>query len=232
MGGARRVLSFWRLSPALACAALMLGLVLGQGLGSPAQAQAPLNPLAPQAQPYTPPPAGTTAAAGQAGASPIQPLAPGASHYDYILGAGDKLHIVVFGEETLTGDFVVAGNGTLAFPLIGAVPAAGHTVGQLQDEITTALKDGYIKDPRVSAEVDSFRPYFILGEVEKPGAYPYIDGLTVMNAIATAGGFTYRAKHSVVQIKSANDPKEHKVRLNEQLPLQPGDTIRVLERYF
>ncbi|MBV9509606.1 MAG: polysaccharide export protein, partial [Caulobacteraceae bacterium] len=220
--GARRVLSFWRPRRALAAVALGLGLCLG--LGSAGLAQAPLNPLAPQAQPYTPSRAGTTPAgpddAGQAApaaASPIVPLAPAASRYDYVLGPGDKLHIVVFGEESLTGDFVVAGNGTLAFPLIGAVPAAGHTVGQLQDEITTALKDGYIKDPRVSAEVDSFRPYFILGEVEKPGAYPYIDGLTVMNAIATAGGFTYRAKHSVVQIKGANDPKEHKVPLNEQL---------------
>jgi polysaccharide export outer membrane protein len=112
------------------------------------------------------------------------------------------------------------------------VQAAGETVPQLRAEIASALADGYIKDPRVSAEVITFRPYYILGEVEKPGNYPYVNGITVMNAIATAGGFTYRANTHDVFIKKPNETVEHKVRLNDTLKLAPGDTIRISERYF
>jgi protein involved in polysaccharide export with SLBB domain len=151
---------------------------------------------------------------------------------DYILGAGDNLRIIVFGEVNLTGQFTVATNGHISFPLIGDVQAAGKTVQELRSEITAALADGYVKDPKVSAEVMTFRPYYILGEVEKPGEYPYIGGITVMNAIATAGGFTYRANNHDVFIKKANDTAEHKVRLNDALELSPGDTLRVGERYF
>ncbi len=151
---------------------------------------------------------------------------------DYVLGSGDNLRIIVFGEDSLTGQFTVAGNGRLSFPLIGDVQAAGKTVQQLRDEITTALADGYIKDPKVSAEVMTFRPYYVLGEVEKPGQYPYVSGITVMNAVATAGGFTYRANNHSVFIKKANEIVEHKVPLNDALELAPGDTLRVGERYF
>jgi polysaccharide biosynthesis/export protein VpsN len=151
---------------------------------------------------------------------------------DYILGSGDNLRIIVFGELSLTGQFTVSGNGQISFPLIGDVQAAGKTVQQVRNEITAALADGYIKDPKVSAEVMTFRPYFILGEVEKPGGYPYSSGITVMNAIATAGGFTYRANSHDVFIKKANETVEHKVRLNDALQIAPGDTLRVSERYF
>jgi protein involved in polysaccharide export with SLBB domain len=159
--------------------------------------------------------------------------APAATtNYDYVLGPGDILRITVFGEDNLSGQFTVAGNGALSFPLIGDVPAVGKTVGAVRDEIADALRAGYIKDPKVSAEVFTFRPYYILGEVNKPGQYPYSDGITVMNAIATAGGFTYRANHNYVFIKLSNEPAEHKVRLNDALQLSPGETIRVIERYF
>ncbi len=179
---------------------------------------------------------GASAAQSKA-AEPVAPAASGqgavpVSKYDYVLGPGDKLRIIVFGEESLTGEFFVAGNGTLAFPLIGAVPAAGKTVGDLQNVIATQLRGGYLKDPRVSAQVMTFRPYFILGEVSKPGEYPYSDGMTIMNAVATAGGFTYRANHSYVMLKKAESPKPEKVRLTDQLELAPGDTVRVIERYF
>jgi protein involved in polysaccharide export with SLBB domain len=174
------------------------------------------------------------AAAPQSGAS--EPSAASASPNgtapDYILGAGDNLRISVFGEESLTGQFTVAGNGNVSFPLIGDVQAAGKTVEQLRVEIASALADGYIREPKVSAEVITFRPYYILGEVEKPGQYPYSSGISVMNAIATAGGFTYRANEHDVFIKRANETVEHKVHLNDTLELSPGDTLRVGERYF
>jgi polysaccharide export outer membrane protein len=150
----------------------------------------------------------------------------------YVLGAGDVVRISVFGEETLAGQFSVSGDGKISFPLIGDVQAAGKTVAQLRTEITAKLADGYLKDPRVSAEVINFRPYYILGEIEKPGSYPYVAGITVMNAIAAAGGFTYRANSHQVFIKKVNETSEHKVRLDGVLRLAPGDTVRVGERYF
>ena len=159
-----------------------------------------------------------------------QPAA--AAPYNYLLGAGDVLRIIVYGEDNLTGQFTVAGDGILAFPLIGDVPAGGKTVGQVRDEIIAGLKGGYIKDPNVSVEVLTFRPYFILGEVGKPGQYPYSDRITIMNAIATAGGFTYRANQKYVFVKPADGAQERKERLNDQLLVAPGDTIRVSERYF
>jgi protein involved in polysaccharide export with SLBB domain len=151
---------------------------------------------------------------------------------DYVLGSGDVIRVIVFGEENLSGQFTVAGNGILSFPLIGDLPAAGKTVETVRDEIADALRDGYVKDPKVSAEVTTFRPYFMLGEVARPGQYPYSNHITVMNAIATAGGFTYRANQKFAFIKPSDGAEEHKVRLNDQLMLAPGDTVRIAERYF
>jgi polysaccharide export outer membrane protein len=152
--------------------------------------------------------------------------------YEYLLGPGDKLRIIVFGEVAMSTDYVVAGNGTISFPLIGTVQASGKTVEQLQDEIAAALADGYIKQPKVSAEVEIFRPFYILGEVAKPGAYPYSDNISVMDAVATAGGFTYRANRKYVLLKRAEASSEVKALLTDELKLAPGDTVRVLERYF
>ena len=191
--------------------------------GVAAWAQPPTNSLVPGIAPYAPKAASAPSTAG--GASAVAPVQVAPS-YDYVLGAGDKLRIIVFGEENLTGEFVVAGNGRLSFPLIGEVQAAGKTVRALQDEITTALKAGYLKDPRISAEVLTFRPYYIFGEIAKPGEYPYSDGITVLNAVATAGGFTYRANQKYIFIKRANDAVEHKMRLTQEMQLSPGDTVR------
>ena len=167
-----------------------------------------------------------TGSAAVAGGSP-----KAAAGYDYVLGAGDKLRMIVFDEEKLSGEFIVAGNGHLSLPLIGDVAASGKTIGQVLSEITTKLAV-YLKDPRVSAEVETFRPYFILGEVAHPGEYPYSDGITVLNAIATAGGFTYRADHRYIFLKRGEAASEVRVRLTDSLTLAPGDTIRVRERYF
>ena len=163
---------------------------------------------------------------------PASTREPNAS-VEYRLGAGDKLRISVFGDETLSGEFLVPGGaGMIAFPLIGDVPAGGHTVAELQAEIEGKLKPDYLKDPHVSIEVLNYRPFFILGEVNRPGQYPYTNGLNVLNAVATANGFTYRANTHKVYIKRANSNVEEEYRLDATTPVQPGDTIRIGERFF
>ena len=152
--------------------------------------------------------------------------------YEYKLGSGDKIRVIVFGETDLSGEFSVSGEGKVALPLIGEIPAAGDNASQLQDRITEALANGYLKKPRVSVEVLSFRPYYILGEVGKPGEYPYVNGMTVDRAVATASGYTYRANHKKAYIKRANSSREEEVLLNQGILIQPGDTIRIAERYF
>jgi polysaccharide export outer membrane protein len=150
----------------------------------------------------------------------------------YRLGTGDKIRLITYGEDSLTGEFAISGAGTVSLPLIGDMKAAGLTTTELEEEIAAALRGGYIKDPRVSVEVLNYRPFYILGEVNKPGEYPYEDGLTVLNAVATANGFTYRANSHRVLIKHAGERQEKEYPLTSSLPLQPGDTIRVKERFF
>jgi polysaccharide export outer membrane protein len=154
------------------------------------------------------------------------------SNFEYHLGSGDKLRIIVFGEDSLTGEFFVSDGGKVSFPLIGDVTAAGLTLPELQKAIEDKLADGYLKQPRVSAEVLNYRPFYILGEVMKPGEYPYTSGLTVLNAVATAEGFTYRANTKRVYIKRATGGSESAEPLNSATLVQPGDTIRIGERFF
>jgi protein involved in polysaccharide export with SLBB domain len=151
---------------------------------------------------------------------------------EYRLGAGDKIRIIIYGEEALSGEFFVAGSGKVSLPLIGDVQAANLSVQDFQNEIANALKQGYLKEPRVSAEVLSYRPYYILGEVNKPGEYPYSNGLNVLNAVATAGGFTYRAQTKRVFIRRSSETKEQPYPLTSDIPVSPGDTIRITERFF
>lgn len=158
--------------------------------------------------------------------------AANAQAMDYLLGPGDKVRVTVYGEESLSGEFFVSGTGLMSLPLIGEIKVGGMTVGQFQTAVQDKLKDGYLKDPRVSAEVLTFRPFYILGEVEKPGTYPYTSGLTVLNAVATAGGFTYRADKKSVYIKRNGDTSENKGELKPSTLVSPGDTIRIGERFF
>jgi polysaccharide export outer membrane protein len=151
---------------------------------------------------------------------------------DYQLGAGDKLRVIVYNEPQLSGEFQVAANGALAVPLIGDVAAAGRTPSSIAAEVQTKLGDGYLRDPRVSVEVLTYRPYYILGEVKTPGQYPYSSGLTVMNAIATAEGFTARSGRKTVFIRRAGSTEEKAYPLTPELRVSPGDTIRLGERYF
>ena len=150
----------------------------------------------------------------------------------YRLGPGDKIRMITFDEASLTGEFDVSGSGTVALPLIGEVKAAGLTTTEFAAAVETALKDGYLKNPQVSVEILNYRPFYILGEVSKPGEYPYTNGLTVLNAVATANGFTYRADMKHVYIRRANDTIEHKYDLTSNTAVAPGDTIRIGERYF
>jgi len=150
----------------------------------------------------------------------------------YVLGSGDKIRVITFGEESLTGEFFVGSQGQVSLPLIGDIKAGGLTIAQFTDEVTHALANGFLKEPRVSVEVLDYRPFYILGEVNKPGEYPFINGLTVMNAVATAGGFTYRANTRTVFIKGGGGSGERKIHLLSNTPVHPGDTIRIGERFF
>lgn len=150
----------------------------------------------------------------------------------YRLGGGDSIHMNVYGETDLSGDFKVTGDGKVSLPLIGDVPAAGLTVPQLQASIEEAYKQGFLKDPKINIEVTNFRPFYIMGEVGKPGEYPYSDGITVLNAVALAEGFTYRAQTKKVFVRHINEDKETVVPLTSSLLVTPGDTIRIGERYF
>lgn len=151
---------------------------------------------------------------------------------DYRLGPADQLRVTVFGHEDLSNQYTVASNGTISFPLIGDIDAAGLTVAEFQRVTEARLSEGFLKSPRVTAEIMTFRPFYILGEVSRAGEYPYTNRLTVLNAIATAGGFTHRANRRVVAIKGFEDTQERRVELTPTTFVQPGDTIRVLERFF
>lgn len=152
--------------------------------------------------------------------------------YSYPLSGGDKLRVAVFGAPQLGGDFTVNGAGTIALPLIGEVEVKGLTSTQLQERIAKELADGYVKQPKVSVEVLNTRPYYILGEVNKPGEYAFADGLTIEAAVAQAGGYTYRAKTKEVTIKHASETTASRYPVTPSTAVAPGDTIRVQERWF
>lgn len=151
---------------------------------------------------------------------------------DYLLGTGDALRIIVFGEEQLSGEFRVDASGRVAMPLIGEVEAKGRTSRELEMEITKRLTAGYVRDARVSVEVMNHRPFFILGEVRNPGQYQYVNGMTAMAAVAMAGGFSYRAREEYVLITRGNDPQKQLRRAPITTTILPDDVIRVPERYF
>lgn len=184
--------------------------------------------------------AGLLAACQSAPAAPGPAAAPAdvsetvsVSSPGYELGNGDRLRVTVFDEPGLSGEFQVDGTGQVSLPLVGEISVAGKSVREFQLEFERQLReDGFLVNPRVAAEVINFRPYYILGEVSRPGEYPYTDALTVMNAVATAQGFTYRANKRTVFIRKAGATSEEAVRLTPTLRVEPGDTIRIAERLF
>lgn len=151
---------------------------------------------------------------------------------NYPLGVGDKVRLTVYREENLSGEFPVGPAGTMSVPLIGSVPVTGESSDAVAEAIRARLADGYLKDPRVNVELVQLRPYYILGEVSDPGRYEYASGLTALNAIATAGGFTPRSEKRVLYIREAGSEGEQAYRLTADLRIRPGDTLRVGERLF
>ncbi len=150
----------------------------------------------------------------------------------YELGPGDRVRITVFGEPDLTGEYDIATDGALTFPLVGEISAMGLTPDQLSAAIAARLRRGFVREPRVVSSVISYRPFYILGEVENPGTYPYAANLDVMSAVAIAGGFTYRANRSRVFIRRAGETREQALSLREVVHVQPGDVVRIGERFF
>jgi protein involved in polysaccharide export with SLBB domain len=172
----------------------------------------------------------------QSSAAPTQGSQPVAAVQtdlgSYGLGTGDKIRITVFGEPQLSGEFEIDGTGAISMPLIGQLKAVGLNTPQLERKITEMLDGDYILNPRVSAEVINYRPFYILGEVTKPGQYPYTNGLTVLNAVAASGGFKYRANQKKVFIKHVDSPVETVYDLTSTTIVKPGDTLRIGERIF
>jgi polysaccharide export outer membrane protein len=156
--------------------------------------------------------------------------APGPAAYK--LDAGDKLRVVVYGQEGLTNTYAIDAGGSITMPLIGAVPARGRTPAGLAAEITAKLRHGYIRDPSVAVEIESYRPFFILGEVAAPGRYPYVPNLSVESAVAIAGGFSPRARRDAVTLTHADASGPMRVVAPLGTPVSPGDTVLVGERWF
>lgn len=150
----------------------------------------------------------------------------------YHLGPGDRVRIIVFGETELTGDYDIAADGSLMFPLVGAVRAGDLTPPELSNAIAENLRGGYLRDPQVSTSVIVYRPFYILGEVTNPGTYPFAPNLDVLSAVAIAGGYSYRANRSRVFIRRAGESEERSYSLRERVSVQPGDTVRIGERFF
>lgn len=150
----------------------------------------------------------------------------------YRLGAGDKLQIDVFNQADLTGEYTLDGNGRFTMHLIGQVDAVGKTPFELEALLISKLKPDYLVNPRISVRVQSYRPFYIIGEVKSPSSYAYVDGMTYLTAVAIAGGFTYRAKKDHVYVIRGGDrnSKERKLDVNEKV--RPGDIIRIAERMF
>src|SRR5437763_16779827 len=150
----------------------------------------------------------------------------------YRLDAGDRLRIVIYGQEGLTNTYAIDAGGSITLPLIGSVPARGRTPSGLAAEITARLRNGFIREPSVAVEIESYPPFFILGEVAAPGQYPYVPNMSVESAIAIAGGFSPRAQRDGVTLTHTDPRGSIRAVVPLGTPLSPGDTVLVGERWF
>jgi polysaccharide export outer membrane protein len=159
---------------------------------------------------------------------------PTSPAYDsaYHLDAGDKLRVVIYGQEGLTNTYAIDAAGSITMPLIGRVPARGRTPSGLAGEIAAKLRNGYIREPSVAVEVETYRPFFILGEVAAPGQYPYVPNMTVESAVAIAGGFSPRARRDIVTVTHTDGSGAARFVVPLGTPIGPGDTVQVGERWF
>jgi protein involved in polysaccharide export with SLBB domain len=158
--------------------------------------------------------------------------APAADLKGYALGAGDKLRITVYNEPDLSGEFEVNGEGYVSVPLIGQIKVIGQTTNEVQTLLTQKYGKDYLVNPNVSIEVTNYRPFFIIGEVNRPGGYPYVNGMTIINAVALAGGYTPRANHDRIKVKHGSETSDQQQEVKEDSAVLPGDVIQVPERLF
>jgi polysaccharide export outer membrane protein len=203
-----------------------------------------LTACARQAPRYAAAPAGTSELDARMYGAPAAPsyavrrvaqVVPVAATFDdgpYTLDSGDKLRIVVFGQDALSNNYTVDAAGQVTLPLAGAIEARGLTTAQLGNAIAGRLKSGFVRDPSVAVEIETYRPFFVLGEVTYPGQYPYVPNMTVEKAIAIAGGFTPRATRDKVTITRKVQGAPARYALPLRYPLRPGDTVEVSERWF
>lgn len=152
----------------------------------------------------------------------------------YQLGSGDRLSIVFFGKHVgdLSGEYEIDGAGLIPMPLVGSVRVQGMTVAEAEAAIKASYKPDYVKEPRISIQVLNYRPFYIMGQVNSPGSYPYVNGITVLEAVVIAGGFTKRAKESQMQIIRGTDRARAKQEATPETVILPGDVIEVPQRYF
>lgn len=167
-------------------------------------------------------------------AAPVAYVEPMPARYDaaYHLDAGDKLRVVVYGQEGLTNTYAVSAGGSITMPLIGSVPARGRTTAGLAAAIAAKLRAGFIREPSVAVEIEAYRPFFILGEVAAPGQYPYVPNMTVESAVAIAGGFSPRARRDSVTVTHTDASGTSRFVVPPGSPISPGDTVLVSERWF
>lgn len=169
--------------------------------------------------------------AGCTGAGSLPPL-PAKAEGPYKLGAGDRVRLVVFGQEELTGEYLVSDSGFVTVPLIGAVDAEGMSVQELEDAVSQKLAEGILVAPNTTVEIATYRPFYILGETRAPGQYPYVPRMTVLTAVSISGGFTFRADQDTVSITREVNGELAEFRADPLALVQPGDVINVYERYF
>ena len=167
-------------------------------------------------------------------AGPVAHVEPVPVRYDaaYHLDAGDRLRVVVYGQEGLTNTYAVSAGGSITMPLIGWVPARGRTTAGLAAEISAKLRRGFIREPSVAVEIEAYRPFFILGEVAAPGQYPYVPNMTVESAVAIAGGYSPRARRDSVTVTHTDASGPARFVVPPGSPVSPGDTVLVSERWF
>jgi polysaccharide export outer membrane protein len=175
---------------------------------------------------------GASDSAGPASPQEQQALIENARTTSPTLQPGEKLKVTVFGEDRLSGDYEIDPAGDLSLPLAGTVRAAGLDKRQLEQRLAAKFRGEYLRDPKVTVDVADFRPFYIMGEIAKPGEYPFKGGLDVLSAIALAGGSTYRASKSTVLIKHASESRFKEYPLSPEIPVLPGDLLRLPERYF
>jgi polysaccharide export outer membrane protein len=212
MRGVRAIIPCLLIALALsACAheSVLAASIQPQGAGSPAHAQ-------------------SSATASGYAAVPM----PRAHDAAYRLDAGDKLRVVVYGQDGLTNTYAIDAGGSITMPLIGAVTARAQTTAGVAAEITGRLRRGYIREPSVAVEIEAYRPFFILGEVAAPGQYPYVPNMSVESAVAIAGGFSPRARRDQVTLTHTDDAGSMRSLVPLGSALGPGDTVLVGERWF